>query len=88
MVKTTRHVLRADEVAFENPLHLGLNPAVRPRGADAQCVPAGPSVRIAENHPEYAVIEVTCACGKTTSIRCDYAAADPSRAGQASEPGA
>jgi hypothetical protein len=63
MLKPTRRILKADEVAFRDPFHLDLDPAVPP---------AGPSVRIAQNHPQYAVIEVTCACGKTTYIRCEY----------------
>jgi hypothetical protein len=78
MLKTTRHILKADEVAFENPLHLDLDPAVRSGHAEAPRGLADPSVRIAENHADYAVIEVTCACGKTTYIRCEYPAAGPS----------
>jgi hypothetical protein len=73
MIKTTRHILKADEVAFEDPLQLGLDPAQRPHAAEAPGAQAGPSVRIAENHPDHAVIEITCACGKTTYIRCEYA---------------
>jgi hypothetical protein len=82
MLKTTRHVLKADEVTFDNPLHLGLDPAAQPHGRESPCASAGPSVRVAQNHSEYAVIEVTCACGKTTYIRCDYGAANPSPGGQ------
>jgi hypothetical protein len=77
MLKTTRHVLKADEVAFDDPLHLGLDPAAPTHGADSRCVSSSPRVRIAENYPEYAVIEVTCTCGKTTYIRCEYPAASP-----------
>jgi hypothetical protein len=29
-------------------------------------------VRILENQDQYAVMEVTCSCGKKTIIRCDY----------------
>jgi hypothetical protein len=74
MLKTARHVLKADEVTFDPPLQLGLDAAVRSSGASPQGVVTAPSVRIAESYPEYAVIEVTCACGKTTYIRCDYTA--------------
>jgi len=72
MLKTTRRILKADEVSFRDPFHLDLDPAVPPAGTEAPPAMAGPSVRIAQNHPEYAVIEVTCACGKTTYIRCEY----------------
>ena len=77
MLKTARHILKANQVAFDGPLHLGLDPAGRPYGTTAPCDSAGPSARVTQNHPQYAIIEVTCACGKTTYIRCDYAAANP-----------
>jgi hypothetical protein len=77
MLKTTRHILKANQVALDGPLHLGLDPGGRSPGADPQCASASASARVAQNHPEYAVIEVTCACGKTTYIRCEYAAANP-----------
>ena len=71
MLKTTRRILKADEVAFRDPYHLDLDPRASPAGPEASAA-TGPSVRIAQNHPQYAIIEVTCACGKTTYIRCEY----------------
>jgi RNase P subunit RPR2 len=70
------HVLKADRVQFEDPFPLRID-----RAAGSQCDgPHRPSVpariRIAENHPEFAVIEVTCPCGRITHVRCEYAAAD------------
>jgi len=70
-----RHVLKASEVQFGEPLQLCLDPTAPP---STGCAPAasGPAcIRIAENHPEYALVEVTCSCGKTTYVRCDYAPA-------------
>jgi hypothetical protein len=78
MLKTTRRILKANEVAFRDPFHLDLNPAVLLPGPESPSAAAAPSVRIAQNHPQYAVIEVTCACGKTTYIRCEYGEAKPS----------
>ncbi len=72
MLKTARRILKANEVAFRDPFHLDLDPAGPPAGAEAPSAGAGPSVRIAQNHPQYAIIEVTCPCGKTTYIRCEY----------------
>jgi len=71
MLKTTRRVLKANEVAFRDPFQLDLNPAVLPAGPQSAAA-ADPRVRIVQNHPQYAVIEVTCSCGKTTCIRCEY----------------
>jgi len=77
MLKTTRRVLKANQVTFNDPLSLGLDSAPRSGDADPRCTSGGPSVRVAESQPEYAVLEVTCACGKTTYIRCEYATAQP-----------
>ena len=78
MLKTTRRVLKANEVAFRDPFHLDLDPAVLSAGPESPSAAAGPSVRIAQNHPQYAVIEVKCPCGKTTYVRCEYSEAKPS----------
>ncbi|MCL5282332.1 MAG: hypothetical protein M1376_20795 [Planctomycetes bacterium] len=72
MLKTTRRILKANEVAFRDPLHLDLDPVVSTAGTEAPATTAGPSVRIAQNHPQYAIIEITCPCGKTTYLRCEY----------------
>jgi hypothetical protein len=82
MPKTIRHILKASEVRLEAPLRLSLDPAAAPSCEASRSASAASSVRIVQNHPDYAVIEVTCACGRTTSIRCDYAAASPSPARQ------
>ncbi len=75
MNKTMRHILKADEVIFDDPLPLDLEPTQchggPPRGAST-----GPSVRIVQSRAEYAVLEVTCTCGQRIQIRCDYQAAD------------
>ncbi len=72
MLKTTRRILKASEVAFRDPFPLDLDPVAPPAGPESPPAAAGPSVRIAQNHPQYAVIEVKCPCGKTTYIRCEY----------------
>jgi hypothetical protein len=72
MLKTTRRILKADEVAFRDPLHLDLDPVAPPAGSETPSTATGPSVRITQNHPQYAIIEVTCPCGRTTYVRCEY----------------
>jgi hypothetical protein len=72
MLKTTRRILKANEVAFRDPFHLDLDPPAPPAGPESPSAAAGASVRIAQSHPQYAVIEVKCPCGKTTYIRCEY----------------
>jgi len=87
MAKTIRHILKAAEVRVDAPLRLSLDPAATPSCETSRSAAAASSVRIVQNHPDYAVIEVTCSCGRTTSIRCDYVAATPSPARQESAQG-
>jgi hypothetical protein len=74
MPNMTRHVLKGNEVQFAGSLQLHIDPpaAVGPTQPQADSKPVG--VRIAENHAEYALVEVTCSCGRTTYVRCEYAA--------------
>lgn len=76
MPKITRRVLKASEVQSAGSFRLELNPQETSElGASPQrAVPA--RVRIAENHPQFALVEVTCSCGKTTFVRCEYASQD------------
>lgn len=76
MPKLTRRVLKASEVRWQGSFRLDLDPKAAPGpGASPQvAVPA--RIRIAENHAQYALVEVTCSCGKTTFVRCEYAKPD------------
>ncbi|HET6427496.1 MAG TPA: hypothetical protein VFJ30_03730 [Phycisphaerae bacterium] len=46
---------------------------------------AQPKARIVQEHPDGVVIEVTCSCGRTTHVQCDYVPA-PAAAPQPSGP--
>lgn len=70
-----RHLLKTSEVQFAEPLQLSLDLAAPPPTGAAPADSQPARIRIAENHPEYALVEVTCSCGKTTYVRCDYAPA-------------
>jgi hypothetical protein len=76
MENTMRQVLKASQVQFDTPLQLSLDRGAAPT-ATAQRPPSAPTpiparARVVESHPEYALVEVTCSCGQTTYIRCDY----------------
>lgn len=75
MQKPMRHVLKANEVQSAGPMQLSLDPSRVPQARPAPGASAPARIRIAENHPEYALVEVTCSCGKITLVRCDYAPA-------------
>lgn len=69
-----QHVLKANQVQLEGSLQLGIDQTTTRKGNGSHPGSSVARVRIAEAHPEFAVLEVTCACGRTTLVRCDYAA--------------
>ncbi|GAJ11458.1 unnamed protein product, partial [marine sediment metagenome] len=66
MSKTLGHILKSNDVKLEGQLHLNLDQIESARGG------ANSQVRIVENHPEFAVIEITCSCGTKTRLKCEY----------------
>jgi hypothetical protein len=76
------HVLKASQVRLEEPLRLSIDGTGTP-GHGAPLRPAAqPRVRLVESNAQFAVLEVTCACGRATHVRCEYAAADTAPAPQ------
>jgi hypothetical protein len=75
MVGTTGKVLKSSEVEVEGKFSLDLAGIVSP-GPNAKQqmqAPGAPAkVRVLENQKDFAVMEVTCSCGRKTIIRCDY----------------
>ena len=78
MIKAAGRILKSNDVKLEGRFHLdaanvGSNTPGRQAAASST-----PQVRVVENNPEYAVIEVTCCCGTKMSLKCEYAgAAEP-----------
>ncbi len=75
MPKTTKRILKSDDVKLEGQFHLDLAQAGSAKNGPKQisATSAAPQTRIVENHPEFAVIEVICSCGTGTHLRCEYA---------------
>jgi len=73
MIKTAGRILKSKDVKVEGRFLLDVanlgSDLPRPQAAAL----ATPQVRVLENHPQYAVIEVTCGCGRKMSLKCDYA---------------
>jgi hypothetical protein len=76
MERNTERVLKSDDVEVSGRIQLpgiaaGNNVAAR----SAQ--PSFPAdATIVENNPDFALIEVTCPCGRKTRIKCEYNAAE------------
>lgn len=75
MVRTAGRILKSNDVELEGQFHLDVAKAGLGLPKQQVAASSAPKVRILENHPEYAVIEVTCSCGTTISIKCEYASA-------------
>jgi len=73
--------VKANRVRVDKPLRLGIDAAGTPghAGSCASDVPA--RVRITQSGSDFAVVEVTCSCGKVIQVRCEYAPADAAVAG-------
>ncbi len=68
------HVLKASRVQLGAPVRLNIDGTETPRLAGSRRPGAQPRVRIVETHADFVVLEVTCACGGVTHVRCDYQA--------------
>ncbi len=72
MEKPEGHILKSDNVKLEGRFRLDIDQDA-PNSSNKRNVTLAPAqVHIVENHPEFAVMEVTCGCGAKTRIRCEY----------------
>lgn len=75
MIKTAGRILKSNDVKLEGQFHLEIAYAGSHMPKLQAAALSEPHVRVLENHPQYAVIEVTCGCGRKTSLKCEYATA-------------
>lgn len=77
MPKAAGHILKSDDVKLEGQFRLDVAQAESQTGEpkEQSAALAAPQVRIVENHPEFADIEITCSCGIKTHLKCEYAGA-------------
>ena len=74
MEEAPGHVLKSSDVKVEGTFRLEVDQGVLVQANAGNAKLAQPEVLVMENHPEFAVMEVTCRCGDKTQIRCEYAA--------------
>jgi len=75
MIKTAGRILKSNDVRLEGRFNLEVTNAGSNVPKQQVAASAEPQVRVLENNPQYAVIEVTCCCGRKTSLKCEYAKA-------------
>ena len=83
MVQTATRILKSEDVEMEGRFHLDLGHSA-PSSQNSRNSPLGTTkVNLLENHNDFALIELTCSCGRKTVIRCEYGNA---AAGKTSQP--
>lgn len=73
MEKVSGQILKGNSVEIEGRFRLGAEQAPNSSENKTNPTSAPAQANIVENHPEFAVVEVTCCCGTKTHIRCEYA---------------
>ena len=80
MQKSSGRILKVSDVKVEGQTQIGLlQPgSASPKGQPGACEP---TARVVKNNPEFALVEITCSCGQTMYLRCEYAGAQPAAEG-------
>ena len=73
MIRTAGRIIKSENVKLEGRFLLDVAQVGSDIPEPQIAGSSTPQVRVLENHPEYAVIEVTCGCGTKMSLKCDYA---------------
>jgi len=76
------HVLKANQIRLEEPVRLSIGGTSGPHHSGTAATEPPAHIRVTESNPDFAVLEVTCSCGRVIHVHCEYA-----RAGAASVPG-
>ncbi|MCP4452084.1 MAG: hypothetical protein GY809_11525 [Planctomycetes bacterium] len=74
-MKSAIRVLKAHEVEVSGIYSLATGRPCNQAAEDASGVAGSPQAQIVEQHPQYAVLQITCACGETLQVKCDYSPA-------------
>jgi hypothetical protein len=75
MATTAGRILKSDDVRLEGQFHLDIIKASSNQLHRSNVALAAIQAHIVENQSEFAVIEITCSCGTTMQLRCEYAEA-------------
>jgi len=72
MEKAAGRILKSNNVKLEGRFRLDAGSGVKCPSNERNAALAPAQVRIVENQPQFAVVEVTCCCGAKTLVRCEY----------------
>ena len=75
MRKTTRaKILKGSEVKVEGKFTLEVTQVEQETPQETSTGLIEPQVRIVQSESEFSVIEITCSCGESLNLRCEYTA--------------
>jgi hypothetical protein len=72
MMQTINRVLKSDEVEIDGMCHLGIGRSALNTQHGKNTSSVAVKAKILDNNNDYALIELTCSCGKKTLVRCEY----------------
>jgi len=77
MAGTSGRILKSEDIILDGQYHLDMGQTAKGKDGPPRknAVSAAIQACILEDHPEYAVVEVTCACGMKICLRCEYSSA-------------
>ncbi len=75
MTKAARRIIKKSNVILEGKFTLDIVQPEPDQPKQPGTALVEPQVRIVENQPEFAVIEITCSCGTGMYLKCEYAGA-------------
>ena len=68
-------ILKESEVKIDGQFTLDIVQAETSPSKETAAGSVEPQVHIVESQSEFSVIEITCSCGKSMHLRCEYAGA-------------
>jgi hypothetical protein len=72
MMQTMNRILKSDEVEMDGRCHLDIGHTVSSAQLNRNNSVTAAKAKILDNNSEYALVELTCCCGKKTLVRCEY----------------
>jgi hypothetical protein len=75
MGNTAGRILKESDVKLEGKFTLDIVPDETSSSKEPEKNLVEPKVRIVESQAEYSVLEITCSCGTSLHLRCEYAGA-------------
>ena len=73
MRNSATRILKGSDVKLGGQFTLDIMQTETSTSGEPAAALGEPQVRIAESQSEFSVIEITCSCGTSMFLRCDYA---------------